>query len=84
MPIQMLCDKDKVQRIKSTLIEGLEIKQHGTKYGVTGKLKRDYGTLFFGGLRYPARSKRIYGCPVPANRGREPPLMYLMWLPDSS
>ena len=48
MPIQMLYDKDRVQYIKSTLIEGFNIKGYSTKYRVMGKLKRDYGTLFFG------------------------------------
>ena len=48
MPIQMLYDRDRVQCIKSTLINGFEINKHSTKYRIMGKLKRDYGTLFFG------------------------------------
>ena len=48
MPIQKLYDKDRVQCIKSNLLVGFEIKEHSTKYGVTGNLQRDYGTIFFG------------------------------------
>lgn len=48
MPIQKLYDKDRMQWVKSTLVVGFEIKKHGTKYEVTGGLKRDYGTIFFG------------------------------------
>ena len=48
MPIQILYDRDRVQGIKSTLVNGFEIKKHSTKYRISGWLKRDYGTLFFG------------------------------------
>ena len=61
MPIQMLYDKDRVQYIKSTLIEGFKITEHSTEYRVTGKLKRDYGTLFFGDFDTLLEAKELMG-----------------------
>jgi hypothetical protein len=48
MPTQWLYDKHRVQRGKSTMIMGMQIREHGAKYRVTGEHMKGYDPFCFG------------------------------------